>query len=68
MSPEQVQKPKATNTKEDLEQLASDDAAVAEAQAKPQADTSDLDDLLDEIDGLLEEQDVLVNYVQKGGQ
>ena len=34
------------------------------------ADTSDVDSMLDEIDGLLEElgQDFAENYVQKGGQ
>lgn len=67
--PEQVQKkPQPSVSKQDAEQLAADDAAVAEAQAKPAADLSDLDELLDEIDGLLEEQEVLTNYRQKGGQ
>lgn len=66
---ERVQKPKqTTSTAAELEQLAADDAAVAEAQSKPAADTSDLDDLLDEIDGLLEEQAVLTNFRQKGGE
>lgn len=68
MSQERIQKPKPQDTKEDLERLAEEDAAVAEAQAKPKADTSDLDDLLDEIDGLLEEQEVLTNFRQRGGQ
>ena len=64
---ERVQKPKQ-DTKEDLERLAEEDAAVAAAQEKEPADLSDLDDLLDEIDGLLEEQEVLTNYRQKGGE
>lgn len=64
----QIKKAKPQETKESLDQLASDDAAVAEAQSKPAADLSDLDDLLDTIDSILEEQDVLVNYRQKGGE
>jgi hypothetical protein len=64
-----VEKPKQErSTAAELEQLAEDDAAVQEAQSKPAADLSDLDDLLDEIDGLLEEQEVLTNFRQRGGQ
>ena len=66
---ERIEKPKqTTTTKQDADQLAEDDAAVQAAQEKPAADLSDLDDLLDEIDGLLEEQEVLTNYRQKGGE
>lgn len=65
---ERIQKPKPQETKESLDQLAADDAAVQSAQSKPAADTSDIDDLLDEIDGLLEEQEVLTNFRQKGGE
>jgi ubiquitin-like protein Pup len=38
--------------------------------AAPQADTGDLDDLLDEIDDVLEEnaEEFVRNYVQKGGE
>lgn len=64
----QIKKPQPKETKESLDQLASDDAAVAEAQSKPAADLSDLDELLDEIDSLLEDQEVLTSYRQKGGQ
>ena len=64
----QVKKPAPKTTEQDARQLAEDDAAAAAAQSKPAADLSDLDDLLDEIDGLLEEQEVLVNFRQKGGQ
>lgn len=60
--------PKERVTEATARQLAEDDAAVAAAQETPKADTSDLDDLLDEIDGLLEEQDVLISYRQKGGE
>lgn len=66
---QRIAKPKqATSTKAELEQLAEDDAAVAAAQERPAADLNDLDDLLDEIDGLLEEQEVLTSYRQKGGE
>lgn len=70
MMAEQIRKPKPQESKQSLEQLAEDDAAVAEAQAKPAADTSDLDDLLDEIDSVLEEnaQEFVAGYIQKGGQ
>ncbi|CAN5702974.1 ubiquitin-like protein Pup [soil metagenome] len=36
----------------------------------PEVDTSDVDDLLDEIDEVLEEnaEEFVKNYVQKGGQ
>ena len=64
----QIKKPAPKTTEQDARQLAEDDAAVAAAQEKPAADLSDLDDLLDEIDGLLEEQEVLISYRQKGGQ
>lgn len=44
-----------------------------EAQVEPKAQDAEAlkaatDDLLDEIDGLLEDQEVLVNYRQKGGE
>lgn len=42
-----------------------------EAKVEPKVDEADLsatDDLLDEIDSILEEQEVLINYRQKGGQ
>ena len=55
-------------TKESLDTLAEDDAAVQAAQAKDAADLSDSDELMDEIDALLEEQSVLTNFRQKGGE
>ena len=67
-SQEQVKKPAPKTTEQDARQMAEDDAAAAAAQSKPAADLSDLDDLLDEIDGLLEEQEVLINFRQKGGE
>jgi len=33
-----------------------------------QESTEETDELLDEIDGLLEDQEILVNFRQKGGQ
>jgi prokaryotic ubiquitin-like protein Pup len=50
--------------KQDEEQ----DAAVEKETES--VDTSDIDDLLDEIDGVLEEnaEEFVKNYVQKGGQ
>ena len=57
----QVRKQKGKQTEEQ------DDAVETEA---PEVDTSDVDDLLDEIDGVLEEnaEEFVKNYVQKGGQ
>lgn len=66
---ERIQKkPAASVSKADAEALAAQDAEVQAAQSRPAADLSDLDDLLDEIDGLLEEQEVLTNFRQKGGE
>lgn len=64
---QRIEKPKQTR-EQDAQQLAEEDAAVQAAQEKEAADLSDLDDLLDEIDGLLEEQEVLINFRQKGGE
>lgn len=65
---EQVQKPAPQTREQDAQQLAEQDAEVQAAQEKPAADLSYLDDLLDEIDAVLEEQDVLTNFRQKGGE
>lgn len=63
---ERVQKSKSTAKREAaLEQDAAKAKNESDAAAKLKEET---DALLDEIDGLLEEQDVLVNYRQKGGQ
>lgn len=44
----------------------------AEAPAERDTDVEEIldytDDLIDEIDGLLEDQEVLTNYRQKGGE
>jgi hypothetical protein len=57
--------------RQDAEALAEEDAANAAAAAKAPARNEvaeDADELLDEIDALLEEQSVLTNFRQKGGQ
>jgi ubiquitin-like protein Pup len=74
MSQEQVRRSAAGQAEIDREeaarQQAEDDAAVQAAQERPAGDTSDSDELLDEIDALLEEnaEEFVRNYVQKGGQ
>jgi hypothetical protein len=64
--------------RQDAEALAEEDAAkaaqAAEAKATPSKGSGrnevaeEADELLDEIDALLEEQSVLTNFRQKGGQ
>jgi hypothetical protein len=59
--------------RQDAEALAEEDAAnAAEAAVAKTAARNEVaeeaDDLLDEIDALLEEQSVLVNFRQKGGE
>ena len=44
------------------------EAAAVEAAEADRTIVDDTDDLLDEIDGLLEDQVHLTNYRQKGGQ
>jgi prokaryotic ubiquitin-like protein Pup len=46
------------------------DEQVADMQTAEAVDTSDIDDLLDEIDEVLEEnaEEFVKNYVQKGGE
>ncbi|HWB72308.1 MAG TPA: ubiquitin-like protein Pup [Egibacteraceae bacterium] len=46
------------------------DADVEAAEATTEVDTSDVDDLLDDIDAVLEEnaEEFVKNYVQKGGE
>lgn len=43
-------------------------AETAHSAGGEQADLTETDDLLDEIDSILEEQDVLINFRQKGGE
>ena len=59
--------------RQDAEALAEDDAAKAAEAAAAKAPArnevvEDAVELLDEIDALLEEQSVLTNFRQKGGQ
>ena len=69
--PEQVKKQRPTvserEARELREQAVRDQEAVDAAQAERDSDAS-TDELMDEIDGLLEENEVLVNFRQKGGQ
>lgn len=53
--------------KEEAERLAEEDAQ-REAVREDGGVIEDTDELLDEIDALLEEQAVLTNFRQKGGQ
>lgn len=64
MTQERVQKSKSTAKRE--AKLEEDVKAKKDAEAEALKDASD--ELLDEIDALLEDQEVLVNYRQKGGQ
>lgn len=62
-------KPKPKVTQQEAEKLAAEAAADQEAVEKAQAsEVQSDDDLLDEIDNLIEENEVLVNYRQKGGE
>jgi hypothetical protein len=66
-----IEKPTQTpqqKREQEAAQLAEQDAEVQAAQEKPAADTSELDEFLDEVDGLLEEMEVLTRYVQRGGE
>jgi hypothetical protein len=54
--------------KRDAERLAEEDAARAQDRSDAERAVEDTDDLLADIDALLEEQEVLVNFRQKGGE
>ncbi|KGH48590.1 MULTISPECIES: ubiquitin-like protein Pup [Modestobacter] len=59
---------KATRTREETEEV---EASVdAEAAERRQEMTDDVDSILDEIDGVLEEnaEEFVKSYVQKGGE
>lgn len=55
-----------TSRAEEMEVLAADDTPTADDSAEAILDATD--ELLDEIDAVLEEQSVLTNYRQRGGQ
>ena len=72
---EQVQKQKTVQEQKadqaEMESLANEDAAKAAAnQATGEKLKSEIDDLLDEIDEVLEEnaQEMVDAYIQKGGE
>jgi hypothetical protein len=63
--------PAGTNAKmakRDAERLAEEDAARVQDRAEVGRAIEETDDLLADIDALLEEQEVLVNFRQKGGE
>ncbi len=54
--------------KGEADQLAESDAVRAATTERASEIIEDVDDLLAEIDSILEEQSVLTNYRQKGGE
>jgi hypothetical protein len=60
--------PRAHMAKRDAEQLAEEDAERATTDRSRDEMVEDIDDLLAEIDAVLEEQSVLTNFRQKGGE
>ena len=64
--------PRPQLPKEEAQRLAQEDACAAAAAGRAATGASDpisdIDDLLDEIDAVLEEQAVLANFRQKGGE
>lgn len=54
--------------KREAERLAEEDAARAQDHTDVERAVEETDDLLADIDALLEEQEVLVNFRQKGGE
>lgn len=58
----------ARMAKRDAERLAEEDAARAQDRGEGERTVEDIDDLLADIDALLEEQEVLVSFRQKGGE
>lgn len=69
---ERIQKPKPQEVvKKQPDQLTEEDVAKQKAaQAIGEAAISDMDELLDEIDGLLEvnAEEFVRNFIQKGGE
>lgn len=69
MSSAQAQTQTKTLPPSEADELAARDAEAAAAAAKSGSETiDDIDDLLAEIDSVLDEQSVLVNFRQRGGQ
>ena len=61
-------RPRPQMQKREAERLAEDDAKRAAKRSDDREVIEDADELLDEIDALLEEQSILTNFRQKGGQ
>lgn len=69
MSSAQAQNQTKSLPPTEAEELAAADAERAAAASKSGSETiEDIDDLLAEIDSVLEEQSVLVNFRQRGGE
>ena len=68
--PEREQKHRTSERSEDESQAQSDSVSAATPNERVEKIKADLDDLLDESDGVLEEnaEEFVRNYVQKGGQ
>lgn len=69
---EQIQKKYPTIKKEEAEQIQADAAAEQEKQRNlrelGETAMKDIDDLLDEIDEVLETEEFVITYVQRGGE
>jgi hypothetical protein len=61
-------RPRPQLQKQEAERLAEDDAKRAAQRGDEREIIEDSDELLDEIDALLEEQSILTNFRQRGGQ
>jgi hypothetical protein len=61
-------RPRPQLQKREAERLAEDDAKRAAQRGDEREIIEDSDELLDEIDALLEEQSILTNFRQRGGQ
>jgi Pup-like protein len=61
-------RPRPQMQKREAERLAEEDAGRVAERSGDREVLEDADELLDEIDALLEEQSVLTNFRQKGGQ
>lgn len=69
MTQQQIRKPTQQEKQDEAKQQAEEDA-VRQAQEKESVDLDYTDDLIEEIDGLLEEnaEEFVKAYRQKGGQ
>lgn len=68
MSSAQAHHQTKTLPPQEAEEMAAADAERAAAEKSTSETIEDIDDLLADIDAVLEEQSVLVNFRQRGGQ